>query len=42
VQCRDPRCFYGHSCRCKQQQKCSFPAGMHNIDVSTARVWAEP
>lgn len=38
VQCRDPGCFYGHNCWCKQRQ-CSFPAQMHDIDASTAKIW---
>lgn len=36
--CRDARCYYGHHCSCPQVWKCSFPANMHNVDVST---WEE-
>ncbi|KAK3940250.1 hypothetical protein QBC46DRAFT_385688 [Diplogelasinospora grovesii] len=41
VQCLDPRCFYGHSCSCKQS-KCIFPAVMHSIDASTAGIRMGP
>lgn len=36
--CQDPMCIYGHHCSCPGIGKCSFPANMHNVDVST---WKE-
>ncbi|KAI1370176.1 hypothetical protein F4677DRAFT_451645 [Hypoxylon crocopeplum] len=36
--CRDPGCFYGHNCSCKQN-RCAFSAEMHCVDSSTASIW---
>lgn len=41
MQCRDPACFYGHSCACKKNH-CIFSAAMHSVDSSTARIWKRP
>lgn len=38
LECRDPHCYYGHSCSCKSPN-CKFPPEMHGVDSLTAVVW---